>query len=329
MKVSIIVPVYNVEKYIDRCFDSIMNQTYTNIECIFIDDASPDNCYEIISHRIVDYSGEIDFRLIRHSENIGLSGARNTGTIASTGKYIYYLDSDDEITPDCIHLLLKIALNYKGVEIVQGNTLTFPEPKLDWRNLKLKNFPEYVNEKKWIRNHCLIQPRIPVNAWNKLINREFLIKNNLLFREGIIHEDEHWFFFVSKKLTSIAFSKKYCYIHNILPGSIMQSGSNYKSIESWLIILNELSLNVDNEFATSEKNYIFNRIRFNMQRINVKNDEKKFITEYRSLIKQNLLLSAQSFEIIECFALLMLLLPHPIYSSFIGRNITGLLMRLM
>ena len=105
IKVSIIVPVYNVEKYINRCFESIINQRYTNIECIFVDDCSPDNCFEILNQRIAEYSGEIEFRIIRHIQNKGLSEARNSGTYQSSGEYVYYLDSDDEITQDCIQIL--------------------------------------------------------------------------------------------------------------------------------------------------------------------------------------------------------------------------------
>jgi glycosyltransferase involved in cell wall biosynthesis len=129
MKVSIIVPVYNVEKYINRCFNSIICQSYTNIECIFIDDCSPDNSYQILRQRINEYQGNIYFNVIRHSKNKGLSGARNTGTLASTGDYIYYLDSDDEITNNCIEILVNLANKYPGVEIIQGNTKTIPQPK--------------------------------------------------------------------------------------------------------------------------------------------------------------------------------------------------------
>lgn len=122
MKVSIIVPFYNAEKYIHRCFDSIANQTYASIECIFIDDCSPDHCSAILHTRIAEYSGKIDFQIIRHAQNKGVSAARNTGTLAAKGEYVYYLDSDDEMTRDCIETLVNLANTYQGIDIVQGNT---------------------------------------------------------------------------------------------------------------------------------------------------------------------------------------------------------------
>jgi len=329
MKISIIVPVYNVEKYINRCFDSIINQTYKNIECIVVDDASPDNCHEIINQRIAEYSGEIDFRIIQHRHNKGLSGARNTGTIAAKGDYIYYLDSDDEIMVDCIQHLVDLAKKYICVEIVQGNTKTLPEPKSDWRDIRLKNYPEYADDPIWIKKHCFSKPRIPVNAWNKLIKKIFLIDNNLFFREGIIHEDEHWMFFVAKKLKSIAFTEQYCYIHYVVPESIMQSGNNYKSLQSCLCISKELSSNVDTNLPILQRKYIYNFISYNMLRINPKSNEEKLIRLYRAVIKTNITDAIKHFRIIEFMALAIFFLPHWIFSSFVGRKAFRLLNKLI
>lgn len=129
MKVSIIVPVYNAEPYILRCFDSMKNQTYTNIECIFVDDCSTDKSREIIKQQIAAYSGPITFKIIGNEENRGASTARNNGTYIATGDYIYYLDSDDEITENCIETLVNVAKKYPNAEIVQGNTETIPKLK--------------------------------------------------------------------------------------------------------------------------------------------------------------------------------------------------------
>ena len=329
IKVSIIVPVYNVEKYINRCFESIINQRYTNIECIFVDDCSPDNCFEILNQRIAEYSGEIEFRIIRHIQNKGLSEARNSGTYQSSGEYVYYLDSDDEITQDCIQILVRIANKYNGVEIVQGNSKIYPKPNVKWWNRKRKNFPEFTDNKKWIKKHCLIRPRISVWACNKLIKKKFLIENKLFFKEGIVHEDEHWLFYVSKRLSTIAFTEEFCYLHYIVPGSIMQSGSNYRSIESMLEILNEFYSNIDNIYAPFQRKFICKKISSNMLRINDKSSERKFLFGYRTLVKKNLLLSLKSFDIIACFALLILLLPRPFYNNFIGEKVCRLLMYLM
>ena len=329
MKVSIIVPVYKVEEYIQRCFDSIKNQTYTTIECIFVDDCSPDNCYEILKQSITEYSGPIEFRIIRHEQNKGLSGARNTGTLAATGEYIYYLDSDDEITHDCIDTLVNLANKYPGVEMVQGNTKTIPQPVNDWRDISLINFPEYVNNNLWIKKHYIKVPCIPVNAWNKLVKRRFLIDNKLIFKEGIIHEDVHWMFFVSKKLNCIAFSEKYCYVHFINPGSIMQSGNNHKSLESKLEIFKDFTLNVDSSLSKIQRKYIFYSLKNIMLKIDNNSDEKKFISQYRGLFWSIMMESIKSCRIFEFLSYSVLLMPKFIYKSYFGRIISGIFIRLV
>jgi glycosyltransferase involved in cell wall biosynthesis len=329
MKVSIIVPVYNVEKYINRCFNSIICQSYTNIECIFIDDCSPDNSYQILRQRINEYQGNIYFNVIRHSKNKGLSGARNTGTLASTGDYIYYLDSDDEITNNCIEILVNLANKYPGVEIIQGNTKTIPQPKSDWRNIRLKNFPEFVNNKLWIKKHCLIEPKIPVNAWNKLIKKNFLTENNLFFLEKIVHEDVHWMFYVAKKIKSISFTEKYCYFHYIVQGSIMQTVNNEKSIKSMLYIIKNFSLNIDNELSRIQKKYLFDTIRKQIAKIDTKKNENKYIPHFRSIVIKSIMNSVRSYKILEVIALLTLLMPHYFLKTFLGRNISKLCIKLV
>lgn len=91
MKISIIVPVYNVEQYIKECFDSIAAQTYNGeIECIFVDDCGQDKSVDILEKMIVGYQGGISFSIIHHEHNKGLSGARNTGIRHATGDYLYF-----------------------------------------------------------------------------------------------------------------------------------------------------------------------------------------------------------------------------------------------
>ena len=99
--ISIIVPVYKVEKYLDKCVESIVEQTYKNLEIILVDDGSPDNC-----SAMCDEWAQKDSRIkVIHKENGGLSSARNAGLDACTGEYIYFLDSDDYIADNCIETL--------------------------------------------------------------------------------------------------------------------------------------------------------------------------------------------------------------------------------
>ena len=140
MKISIIVPVYNVEHYIKECFDSIAAQTYKGeIECIFVDDCGKDDSVAVLEKLIAEHKGPIQFSIVHHEQNKGLSVARNTGIHHSSGDYLYFIDSDDTITPDCIEKLTALAEKYPGVDIVQGST----KSKLNWFQLANKRFPEF------------------------------------------------------------------------------------------------------------------------------------------------------------------------------------------
>ena len=114
-KVSIIVPIYNVEKYIHKCIDSILSQTFTDFELILVDDGSPDKCGEICEQ----YALKDNRIKVVHKENGGLSDARNAGIDVASGKYIYFIDSDDWISPNSIISLLNFAEDNQ-CEIVQG-----------------------------------------------------------------------------------------------------------------------------------------------------------------------------------------------------------------
>ena len=102
--VSIIIPVYGVENYIERCLYSVMQQDSKSVslECILVDDCSPDNSINIAEKMIKDYSGGIRFEILSHEKNQGLSVARNTGMNSAKGRFLFFMDSDDYITDDCI-----------------------------------------------------------------------------------------------------------------------------------------------------------------------------------------------------------------------------------
>lgn len=220
IKISIIVPVYNVEPYIRECFSSIAVQTYKGeMECIFVDDCGQDKSVKILKELIADYHGCISFSIIHHAHNKGLSGARNTGIRHATGDYLYFLDSDDTITPDCIDRLVALVEKYPGVEVVQGSA----KSKIDVLCLEGRNLKEYYHNYKWIRQSFLQRYTIPVTAWNKLVKRQFILNNNLYFEEGVIHEDELWNFFLAKHVRKIAFYKKNTYNYRENPNGIVKS----------------------------------------------------------------------------------------------------------
>lgn len=244
MKVSIIIPIYNVSDYIERCLTSVMVQTYKDIECILVDDCTPDDSIEKCQRMISEYQGNIEFIILHHKRNRGLSAARNTGTDAASGEFIYYLDSDDEITSDCISLMAKEIEGHPDVEIVMAATKSVPySVNYDLPYYKKKI---YVDDNDWVRyNFYKPWPCLQVNAWNKLINIKFVKNNQLYFKEGIIHEDEMWMFMVAKKLNRLAVITEKTYIHYYNPDSIMGQATKERSAKNWEVIINNIINNLD------------------------------------------------------------------------------------
>ncbi|MBR6054305.1 MAG: glycosyltransferase family 2 protein [Bacteroidales bacterium] len=223
MKVSVIVPVFRVEKWIEACYESLKSQTFRDFEALFVDDCSDDGSRGILESLIErDSSGDM-FKILTHERNAGLSAARNTGVRAASGEYLFFLDSDDYLFPYSLEKLVALTEKYPGVDVVQGNCR--PDDKdLKWLDFSELGFPEYSSDREWIYTKCLrakYGSGIPVTVWNKLIRRDLFIRENMWFKEGIWHEDEHWRFTNSMKIGSIAFCTSLTYFYNIHPGSFM------------------------------------------------------------------------------------------------------------
>lgn len=255
MGITIIVPVYNVELYIIQCLDSIANQSITEgLECVIVNDCGNDRSMEYVNDYIKKYQGNIKFKVVHHKKNKGLSCARNTGINIATGKYLYFLDSDDLLEKNAMESLTLLLNKYKDVEMIQG---AFHSDNLNIDEPYEYDTPEYISNRKWIRNHYLgsLQGNI-VMAQNRLIKRDFLIKNNLFFKEGIIHEDNHWTFFLAKHLTRMAFCKKRIYYYRNTPGSITNKIVKEKEIFAYHTLLKEFCTVIDKPLSGLQKKYI-------------------------------------------------------------------------
>lgn len=253
MKVSIIIPIYNVAPYIERCLHSVVSQCYNDIEVLLVDDCGTDNSMEIVQQFVDEYCGEKEFRIIHHEKNKGLSAARNTGTIAANGDFLFYIDSDDEITPDCIELMMNEVLKHPDVEMVQGTTTSIPDK--DYYHTEVFNELGYVESNDDVRRLFYKTGKcLPCNAWNKLISIAFIRKYHLFFKEGLIHEDQHWMFFVCKYLKNYSYISNSTYIHYSTPNSIMTSGGYYDSRSNchWSVILNDIFHNIDEPCAKQQ-----------------------------------------------------------------------------
>lgn len=241
ISVSIIVPVYNVEPYIKECFDSVASQTYCGpLECIFVDDCGTDDSMGVLGSCIEAYKGNIEFRVVHHEKNRGLSAARNTGIGEAKGDYVYFLDSDDAITSDCIQKLAGHVRKHPGVDMVCGST--FGKGK-QWLDMKHKWWlPAYSCSPKLIKATMLHRSSIPTTAWNKLVRRRLVYENNIYFEEGLIHEDELWNFFMAKYVGSVAIERDVTYIYRESPEGIMaKSVSPMRYAPVVKVMLNNLS----------------------------------------------------------------------------------------
>jgi len=223
LSVSIVVPVYNVSLFIERSIKSVIAQTYPVKECIIVDDASPDDSIAKCEKLIVGYDGPIRFIIIHHDQNRGLSAARNTGTDAAEGNYIYYLDSDDELTPDCIEKLARPIESDSSIEMVVGNYQVLSKNP----SMGSFNHEEEYTSSKAAREFFFDRAILPVMAWNKLMSRKFLMDHGLLFMEGVLYEDNLWTFYVVKHLQHLFIIPDITYYHYKRPLSIT-TGTNKK-----------------------------------------------------------------------------------------------------
>ncbi|MEG0553296.1 MAG: glycosyltransferase family 2 protein, partial [Carnobacterium sp.] len=184
--VSIIMPIYNVEKQLEKAIESVLNQTYRNIELILVNDGSPDN-----SIQICRYYEEIDDRVcVINQKNAGAGYARNAGLAQSSGQYIYFIDPDDYIEINLIEDNLKIAKETNADLVVFG---FFEEvTSKDGSSTNKINRPKLISSKTQdqFRNHFdEYHSFTPYALWNKMYKHRYLIENNVQFSNQKIGED--------------------------------------------------------------------------------------------------------------------------------------------
>lgn len=191
-KVSVIIPVYMVEEYLPACLDSVLTQTLEDIEIICIDDASPDRCPQILDA----YAGRDGrIRVIHLQENHRQGYGRNRGLERASGKYVYFLDSDDMITPDAMEALYQAAEKEELDGIFFDSQVIFEEENLKKHFSGYQDVREGKYEDQIYLGKDLLDAFISQQEWNVYVqrefwNRDFLIRNDLFFPEGIEHEDE-------------------------------------------------------------------------------------------------------------------------------------------
>lgn len=220
MKVSIIIPFYNVSKYIARCLTSALAQTWDDLEIILVNDCTPDDSADVI-RQVLSASPRKDIvTVLEHSRTQGPSAGRNTGIKKASGEYVFFLDSDDYLPPNGIELLAKAALEHPvdfvvGNYEVTGNSRWSPPMSLDTGLLAgNERILSTYAKGEWY-----------VMVWNKLIKRAFIYKENLFFQEGIVHEDDLWSFMMASKAQSAYVVNQVTYYYYTHFNSIMGNPS--------------------------------------------------------------------------------------------------------
>lgn len=186
-KVSIIIPVYNSESTLKRCIESVINQTYKNIEILIINDGSKDKSLNIMN----EYKNKDERIIVINQKNKGLSGARNTGVNNATGNYITFIDSDDYIKPNLVKDTIKIFEEYE-CDVVRNNyELSYENGKTELRNeMYEENRIINIEEKKEELIQNILLGKVQSYSWLLTIKREILDKNNLKFDEDIFFMED-------------------------------------------------------------------------------------------------------------------------------------------
>lgn len=300
--ISVIIPVYNAEKYLKKCLDSVLSQTYTNYEVILVDDGSTDASSTVCD----EYASKYDSFVVIHKTNGGASTARNEGIRRAKGDYIFFLDSDDWINEFALEKLIKTA-NDEGADLV------FCEAKAidDNKNIELeknygyKKFYETGNPYK-IMEEMMENKEFHVAIWMLLVKREIFTDNDLFFKEGIIYEDmiiSYQFFCLANRASHV---REKLYFRRYRENSVMTSKKTEKNIISAITVYNEVSRFKDSLPEEYDSNRHIVRCAFNVfniYRAMPSNIKKQYVNEYKNVKRDILSKNAYGDRVLkfECY----------------------------
>lgn len=260
--ISIVVPVYNVERYILRCVSSIMNQTFANFELLMIDDGSSDNSISLIQN----YFQDKRIKILR-KKNGGLSDARNFGLKHAIGDYIWFIDSDDYIEDRNALLKLQqtiLKTNTKAETIVFNMDVVFENSNRD--NFTVENAPE---NSEMLTGFQYIEKynAFPYNAPTQCYKRSFLVNNNLFFTKGLYFEDIYLNLDIYKQCKSVIGIKENLYVYRRRGNSITNSISNENHFRSQAKVLQKFNQFIKHKYLPLS--YLTDRIQLEYERTKV------------------------------------------------------------
>lgn len=246
MKISIIIPIYNVHDYVERCLDSVICQECEDfdVECILVDDCTPDDSMDVVERKLRNYAGKINFVVVNHLDNKGLSASRNTGVQHAKGDFVFFLDSDDKLEVGAFEYMVnavkKDGVRISDVDIIIGNTFICKDGK---PSMSYKEYnPFFLDNSDETALRSMLNRDLYHIACNKLVKRELILKHNVFFKEGIIDEDMLWSYLVFYYAKGVWVVPQITYIYEDNPGSIMNTSSERvaQRIYSRLIICNTI-----------------------------------------------------------------------------------------
>lgn len=231
INISIIIPVYKVEAYIERCIKSVTTQegigSAYNLECILVDDCTPDKSMEIAKEAIKPYES-VNFIYLRHEINKGRSAACNIGLEYATGEYIMFIDSDDYLLPNCLKTFTDEIAKKPAIDMVIGSTII--NNKTDIKKRELLEGKESII-------HGFLTMKYLITSWNKLVRKECLTKNKLLFIENIYLQDQPWLYYLASHINSMLLLPNTTYYYEEAPESASHGALNpekaQRYVNSW------------------------------------------------------------------------------------------------
>jgi len=237
VKISVIVPIYNVEKYIKRCMDSLLKQSFDSYEIIAVNDGTPDKSMEYVYGLQEKY----DNIVICERENGGLSAARNTGMARARGKYLLFCDSDDALEENCLSMVYEEA-EFKNLDMLLYGAETIWEKETEKKEnvYDRGNVIDKVLSGQKLLEELVNKGNYRAPVWMCLIRRKMIVDNNLSFVEKILHEDELFTPIALMKAQRAEYRNWLIYKRYVREGSITTSDNMPQRLKSLAIVIKEL-----------------------------------------------------------------------------------------
>lgn len=240
--ISIVLPIYNVEKYIEKCMDSVLNQTYKNIEVILVDDGSPDRCPKICE----EYAKKDNRIKVVHKENGGLSDARNAGIKVANGEYITFIDSDDYVDEDYVEFLYNNIEKTNADIAIGAHRVLYDSGKV----IEKATHENSVLKPKEVLERILYDDGIDLSAWGKLY--KISLFDDIKFPKGRIFEDSATTYMLVDKAKKIAVNSESKYNYIIRKDSISNASFSPKKMDL-ITSTREMSEYIKNKYPDLEK----------------------------------------------------------------------------